>query len=122
MAIGIPPTHPSVTTRLDPAVVSDGIARMEAAMKDAGYEYTQYVSTPEDDISTLIALLKRKKYDGVLIGFGVRGSAELTPWFEQLVNLIIEHSPGTKLMFNTPELPLSLVEAVQRSFPAAAAQ
>lgn len=121
MGIGLPPTHPSVGAHLDPVLVADAIARMEAAMKDAGYDYTQYLRTPEDDMSTLSAELRRRHYDGVVIGWGVRGSPELTPWFEQLLNAIVEHSPGTKLMFNKPETPLTAVEAVKRWFPAAPA-
>ncbi|KZP19978.1 hypothetical protein FIBSPDRAFT_862219 [Athelia psychrophila] len=122
MGIGLPPTHPSVAAHANLVLVRDALARVEAAMEGAGYDYTQYLPMPEDDMAILIAALGQKKYDGVVIGFGVRGSSELTPWFEQLLNTIAEHSPGTKFMFNTPESPLTAVEAVQRWFPAAPAQ
>ncbi|KZP19979.1 hypothetical protein FIBSPDRAFT_827532 [Athelia psychrophila] len=122
MGIGLPPTHPTVAAHLDPVLVRDALARIEAVMKDAGYDYIQLLPTPEDDMFILIAELGQKKYEGVVIGFGIRGSPELTPWFEQLLNTIAEHSPGTKFMFNTPESPLTAVEAVQRWFPVVPAQ
>ncbi|MCJ1329201.1 hypothetical protein MMC10_005879 [Thelotrema lepadinum] len=36
------------------------------------------------------AVLSSKRWDGVSIGFGVRGSPELTELFEDLVNAVIE--------------------------------
>lgn len=120
MGIGLPADHPSVAAHLNPALVADALERISVAMKEAGYEYTHNLRSPEDDMSLLVAELKRKAYDGVVIGYGVRGSPELTFWFEQLVNTIQEHSPKTKLMFNTPETPMTAVEAVGRWFPVVA--
>lgn len=57
-----------------------------------------------------------KKFDGVSIGFGVRGNPGLTPLFEDLVNTAIQEiKPPPKLIFT--ENVDKLYVAVRRAFP-----
>lgn len=64
--------------------------------------------------------LKSKNYDGVLIGYGIRGEEKFTDLFTGLVNLIVEKGKGSdgkppKLMFALG--PDVMVEAVQGVWP-----
>ena len=53
--------------------------------------------------------------DGVMIGFRVRGNAELTLFFEQLVDTVRVYAPGAKLLFNSK--PTDSLQSIQRHFP-----
>lgn len=117
MGIGLPWDHPIVKAHLNVALVRDALQKMEEAMVDAGYDYTQHLMAPEDGIGSLVTELNRKSYDGVVIGFGVRGSPELTVFFEEMVNTIQEHAPKAKFLFNTNTSPLTAVDAARRWFP-----
>lgn len=58
-------------------------------------------------------LQRVKQPDTVVIGFGIRGDAELTPIFEQLVNAVVrEVQPVPKLAFALR--PDRIVEAIER--------
>lgn len=56
--------------------------------------------------------LKRKKYDCVMIGAGVRTIDRHFLLFERLVNVVHERAPGAKLCFNTK--PDDTADAVRR--------
>lgn len=57
-----------------------------------------------------------KKFDGVSIGFGIRGVIPLTPLFEDLVNTVFQEiKPPPKMIFT--ETVDSLYVAVRRAFP-----
>ena len=56
--------------------------------------------------------LKRKRYDCVLIGAGVRAIPRHLILFEKLVNVVHEHAPQAKLCFNTK--PDDTADAVKR--------
>lgn len=87
-------------------------------MRDAGYDYTTSFYGPGSvGTNHVISELKRKHYDGVMIGFGVRGNPDLTVWFEEIVNIVREHAPHAKFMFNAD--PQSSLEAAKRWFPIA---
>ena len=58
--------------------------------------------------------LKSKQWDGFIVGFGIRGTAEYTEVFEKLVNAGREIVPDAKLGFNTR--PDDLYECVVRNF------
>ena len=56
--------------------------------------------------------LKRKRFDCVLIGAGVRTIPKHFILFEKLINVVHAHAPQAKLCFNTK--PSDTAEAVQR--------
>lgn len=86
----------------------------------------------------MLESLEERKWDGVIVGFGVRGGSnlEVTIHFESkpsahvisgnscitlrsgstdIINGLRVHAPHTRIMFNYN--PTSTLEAVQRAFP-----
>jgi phage FluMu gp28-like protein len=61
---------------------------------------------------TVIAKLKEKTYDGIIIGAGIRVAESNFLLFEKIVNTIHEHAPQAKIVFNTS--PKDNVAAVKR--------
>jgi hypothetical protein len=61
---------------------------------------------------TVIAKLKEKTYDGIIIGAGIRVAESNFLLFEELVNTVHEHAPQAKIVFNTS--PKDNVAAVKR--------
>lgn len=86
-----------------------------AAIKEAGYELELVFAAPEDGIGGFVEKLKEGKWDGVLIGYGVRANPDLTTWFETIVNAVVEYSPKTKFAFNVS--PDTSLDALTRVFP-----
>lgn len=88
-------------------------------VRSAGFDCVSFDMNPEDPSETLQRLrdqLRSQPWDGVLIGFGVRGAVELTPLFEAAVNLCVkETAHSTKLMFSAG--PDKIFEAIRRNFP-----
>ena len=56
--------------------------------------------------------LKRKRFDCVLIGAGVRTNPSNFLLFEKLINVVHAHAPHAKICFNT--LPSDTAAAVKR--------
>ena len=56
--------------------------------------------------------LRTHKPDCVMIGAGVRLNPKLTGLFEQLVNLVRQHAPQSRLCFNSG--PYDTAKAVER--------
>lgn len=120
IAVGLPWDHPMVKGKFGDEIanaVREGLKKMVVDMKDLGYDYKQFFLGPEQGMTPLIDELKGKNWDGVLVGFGVRGNPDLTVFFEQIVNTAREHAPAAKLLFNSS--PESTVDAVKRWFPTA---
>lgn len=61
--------------------------------------------------STVARRLQSHRFDGVVIGAGLRAPAELL-LFERLLNLVHAHAPAARLCFNSS--PADTAEAVQR--------
>ena len=61
---------------------------------------------------TVIARLKEKRYDGIIIGAGIRVAESNFLLFEELVNTVHTHAPQAKIVFNTS--PKDNVAAVKR--------
>ena len=64
------------------------------------------------DVSPLAELLKSIKFDGIVIGAGVRVPPSNFLLFEKLINTVHEHAPASKIIFNTN--PLDTAESVKR--------
>ncbi|KAF7975235.1 hypothetical protein HWV62_10200 [Athelia sp. TMB] len=110
--------HPEIVKQIpEPTVIRDGLTAVAASIRGAGYTYGFFPIGPNDAQAkdALVAQLREKQYDGVIIGFGVRGAPELTVFFEEAVNVIKDTLPTTKLLFNSS--PLSSLDAVKRNFP-----
>ena len=113
---------------IDPKMIAAGLAKIEGDLHGAGY--SNFVFMPlapeEPDWRERLTAELDNKVAGVCIGFGVRGQAVCTEFFEQLVQRapvvariadgpdIVAKSPSTKLCFNTS--PPSTLQAVQRNF------
>lgn len=61
---------------------------------------------------TVIARLKTKTYDVIIIGAGIRAAESNFLLFEELVNTVHQHAPQAKICFNTS--PKDNVAAVKR--------
>jgi hypothetical protein len=114
---------------LDPALIDFSqpgyppgmsVTKVLAGMKSSEDELTRLgygVQTCLTDFGdTAVAVvqtqLKRKRFDCVLIGAGVRTNPSHLMLFEQLINVVHEHAPQAKLCFN--QLPSDIAEAVKR--------
>jgi len=115
LLVGLPWDHHTIAAKYDANVIRMNLEQTELTMKDAGYDYKPCYIEPEEGMTPLIDVLKHKHWDGVVVGFGVRGEPSLTVFFEQIVNVVREHSPTTKLLFNTS--PGSTIDAAKRWLP-----
>lgn len=120
LGVGLPFDHPIIQEAVKsgnfppPEKIKALLEKGDAEMAAADCDYKSLHCGPEQGTEPLEKELAAKKYDCVVIGFGIRGNAELTPWFEALVNAIVDNSPGTKVLFNTS--PDSTSIAVKRWF------
>ncbi len=98
---------------LDAAKVQSALDADKARLNSLGYDaqlcLTDFGETAE---SVVRDHLKRKKFDCVLIGAGVRTIGTNLILFEKLFNAVHEHAPQAKICFNTK--PSDTAEAVQR--------
>jgi len=92
---------------------------VEKAGKDiagAGYDYMQLAVNPETEGNQPFTdALNAKKWDAVLIGFGVRGIPKFTVFFEWLVNESVKCAPSAKLGF--PTSPENAFDCAKRLAP-----
>ena len=75
----------------------------------------EFIGDPMVSMVAIKVALPRCRWDGVVIGFGVRSPVEFTEFFEAVVNAARENAPQAKLMFNTK--PTDTLEAIRRFFP-----
>jgi hypothetical protein len=113
----------------DPALLErfggeDGIKKAIVASihraKEAGFDVSNIALNPtdiEDSRKRLEEKLKSQDWDGLLIGFGIRGNKDYTELFEEAVNLAKDVTPRTRLLFG--KSPDDLYATLQRNFPAA---
>lgn len=101
----------------DPQQLKKVIMAEARKVDEAGFDIDVVMVKPEDSEAALKQVkdkLRSKKWDGYVVGWGVRGNVQYTLLFEQLVNAGIEIIPGTKMGFNTR--PDDLYECVVRNF------
>lgn len=93
-------------------------AAVGAAMKRAneeGYRAEMYAMDRQDAhrMDNFRGFLKCRTWDGVMIGWGIRGIPEHTELFEELVNMVVaEVKPAPKFIFSLK--PDGLIDAIQR--------
>ena len=95
------------------AKLENEIARANKAGFDISLHHIDLDNTARD-LAELEKELKGGKYQGVMIGAGVRTTSEHTVLFEKLVNMCRKFAPDTMLMFNSE--PGTNCEALERGF------
>ena len=118
----MPPSVGPASIRNQVSSASELRARIEAGKQqcaDAGYAIETRQFAPDKDkldaaVDECREILGARKWDGLVVGFGIRGVPEFTGFFEKVVNVAREIVPGTPLGFNTR--PDDLLETVLRAF------
>jgi len=115
LIIGFEPTLLDYSTipDLDAAKVMGQLKADEAHLQGLGYE-VDFCLTDLGETAGAFVLdrLRRKQFDCIVIGAGVRTIPKYFILFEKLINVVHEHAPQAKLCFNTK--PSDTAEAVQR--------
>lgn len=62
--------------------------------------------------AVVTAQLQRRQFDCILIGAGIRVAPSNFLLFEQLINVVHEHAPRSRICFNTK--PADTLEALER--------
>ena len=115
LIIGFEPTLLDYSTipDLDAAKVMVQLKADEAHLRGLGYE-VDFCLTDLGETAEAVVLdrLRRKQFDCIVIGAGVRTIPKYFILFEKLINMVHDHAPQAKLCFNTK--PSDTAEAVQR--------
>ena len=98
---------------MNAARVMAGVTADQERLKAIGYDtricLTDFGETAE---AVVLAQLKQKQFDCIMIGAGVRVIPTHFILFEKLINLVHEHAPHARFCFNTK--PTDTAEAVRR--------
>jgi hypothetical protein len=98
---------------LNAKVLREALEKDRAALVAQGYDAIwSFWDDSEGAETKFIDNLRTQKPDCVMIGAGVRLNPKLTGLFEQLVNLVRQHAPQSRLCFNSG--PYDTAKAVQR--------
>ena len=118
LVIGLDPTlidfsQPGYAPGMDAPKVLAGLKSSEEELTRLGYSVQMcLIDFGETAEAVVRSQLKRKRFDCILIGAGVRTNPSNFLLFEKLVNVVHESAPQAKLCFNT--LPSDTAAAVQR--------
>lgn len=118
LIIGVNPetidfTNPELPKGVTKEMVVKGTQATLDKLNSIGYKAEVFlVDTGATDLPGLAKHLKQNKYDGVVIGNGIRGQASNFILFEQIVNVVHSNAPQSRIIFNT--LPTNTDEAVKR--------
>lgn len=102
----------------DPALferITKGIEELKVILPTAGYEYEVLETPPIIGSQQATESITSRKWDAIIIGFGVRAMPEHTAFFEWLVNEIKEKAPQAKIGFNVD--PQSTLDSAKRLVP-----
>ncbi|PBQ33614.1 hypothetical protein CNR22_18140 [Sphingobacteriaceae bacterium] len=95
-------SQPGFPPGLTAEIIEAGVAAEIKKLKGLGFEVIRFFfDLGNSDLSELEAHLKTTKYDGLLIGAGIRIPPPNLIFFEKLINCLHEHAPHSKIMFNT---------------------
>lgn len=98
---------------LTAAKVMEGLTAAEVRLRALGYDAHHCLTDfGETAAKVVTAQLKRRQYDYIMIGAGVRTAPSNFILFEKLINIVHEHAPHSKICFNTK--PSDTLEALQR--------
>jgi len=118
LVVGLDPTlidfsKPGYPPGMTTEKVLAGIKSAEDELTRLGYTvHTCMTDFGETAEAVVQSQLKRRRWDCVLIGAGVRDNPSNLILFEKLINVVHEHAPHAKLCFN--RLPSDIGEAVKR--------
>lgn len=106
LGIGILKETSSQDPAYSPERVKHEVDQELARLRDAGFDFTLYFADSKDTgaaLPAVRALLRGSTWDGVSIGFGLRGAIEYTALFEDIVNAVVAEAQGPvpKLMFTS---------------------
>lgn len=91
------------------------IDKAAAAGFDLQVQQVDVTLTHDVILNDVRGVLKKEQWDGVAIGFGIRGREDLTPLFEKLVNAVVgEVQPTPKFCF--PLTPHTVWESFSRVY------
>ena len=112
------PTKAVLTVGVAPS--EEGMVKLQNSQKEilaAGYDYEMMIFPSDDFFPKLDEIkdrLRAKKWDGLVVGFGIRGNPKNTEKLETLVTLAAELVPGVK--FGFPRTPDDVIPCFQRNF------
>ncbi len=118
LVIGLDPTlidfsQPGYAPGMNATKVFAGVKSAEEELTGLGYGvelcFTDFGETAE---AVVQSQLQQKRFDGVLIGAGLRINPSNFLLFEKLINVVHENAPQAKICFNT--LPNDTAAAVKR--------
>ena len=118
LIIGINPdtidfTNPELPKGLTKQIVEQGTKATLEKLISIGFDAGIFlVDTGETDLSKLAKQLNENRYDGIVIGNGIRSQASNFILFEQIINVVHANATASKIIFNT--LPTNTDEAVKR--------
>jgi quercetin dioxygenase-like cupin family protein len=118
LVVGLDPalidfSKPGYAPGMTTAKVLAGIKFSEEELARLGYQATTCLTDFGDTAEAVVqAELQRERFDGVLIGAGVRANPDNFRLFERLVNVVHRHAPQAKICFN--QQPHDIAEAVKR--------
>ncbi|KAI0688471.1 hypothetical protein BC835DRAFT_1419139 [Cytidiella melzeri] len=95
--------------------VREGLEKMDVDIPGAGYDYHTLLADPKDGEKAFTDGLTSRKWDVVIVGFGLRGFPQFTVFFEWLVNEIKDKAPTAKIGFNSS--PESTLDSAKRLAP-----
>jgi hypothetical protein len=116
LMIGLDPKfvdYSHLQVKLDEATLRAELAGDEKRLRDLGYDAGWLlIDRGETAEAVVLAALKEKAVDCVLIGAGIRTIPPMFLLFEKLVNLVHAEAPQAKICFNT--VPEDTAVSVQR--------
>ena len=118
LIIGIDPhtidfTTPELPQGLNAEIINKGLKSTKEQLTSMGYDTELFLfKSGASELSELANQLKEKNYDGVVAGNGIRSVKANFSLFEQIINVVHESAPNSKIIFNT--LPTDSDEAVKR--------
>jgi hypothetical protein len=116
LMIGLDPKvvdYAHLAVKLDEPGLRASLAADEKRLRDLGYDARWLlIDRGETAEAVVLAALKEKTFDCVLIGAGIRTVPPMLLLFEKLVNVVHEHAPHAKICFNT--VPEDTAVSVQR--------
>jgi len=118
LVIGLDPalidfSKPGYAPGMDATKVLAGLKSSEDELTRLGYSVQMcLIDFGETAEAVVQSQLKRRRFDCILIGAGVRANPSNLMLFEKLINLVHEHAPQAKICFNT--LPSDTAAAVKR--------
>ncbi len=93
---------PQAIPGVDSAMIETALAHGQARFASLGIEADLCLVALDEGAEPAIAeALRRKPYDCVVVGGGVRKPEPLLEFFERVVNLIRTHAPGATIGFNS---------------------